>query len=82
VVVFAGLKSPLPLHAYASAMSLFVLFHAWHLVAALVLGALVVGRLFKGRIGDRTYVIQVVGWWLWYTAITAVVVMVLVFAVS
>ena len=82
LVVFADLKAPLPLHAYASSMSLFVLFHAWHLVVALVIGAIVLGRLYRRRIGGREYVIQVVGWWLWYTAILAVAMMVLILALS
>jgi heme/copper-type cytochrome/quinol oxidase subunit 3 len=82
LLVFASLKAPLPLHAYASSMSLFVLFHAWHLVVGLVIGALVLGRLYRGRIGGREYVIQVAGWWLWYTAVLAVVTMVLVLALS
>ncbi len=82
LVVFANLKAVLPLHGYASATSLFTLFHAWHLVAGLVVGAIVLGRLYKGRIGPRDYVIQVVGWWLWYAAIVAVVVTVLVLTIS
>jgi cytochrome c/quinol oxidase subunit I len=82
LVVFAGLKEPVPLHAYASSISLLVLFHAWHLIAALVMGLLVLGRLFKGRIGGREYVIQIVGWWLWYTAILAVIALVLVEALG
>jgi len=82
LVVFADLKAPLPLHAYASSMSLFVLFHGWHLVVGLLIGAIVLGRLYRGRIGGREYVIQVVGWWLWYTAILAIVMMVLILALS
>jgi cytochrome c oxidase subunit I len=82
VVVFAGLNAPLPLHAYASSIALFVLFHAWHLVAGLVIGAIVLGRLYKGRIGGREYVIQVVGYWLWYAALISVVLMVLTLAID
>ena len=82
LVVFASLKAPLPLHAYASSIGLFILFHAWHLVAGLVIGAIVLGRLYKGRIGGREYVIQVVGYWLWYAAIVSVVLMVLTLAIN
>jgi cytochrome c oxidase subunit I len=82
VVVFASLKAPLPLHAYASATSLFTLFHAWHLVGGLLIATIVLGRMFKGRIAGHEYVIQVVGWWLWYAAIVAVATTLLVVAVS
>ena len=82
LILFAGLKEPVPLHAYASSISLFILFHAWHLTAALVMGLLVLGRLFKGRIGGREYVIQVVGWWLWYTAALSVIALVLIETIS
>jgi cytochrome c oxidase subunit I len=82
VVFFLNYNAPLPLHAYASSMDLFVLFHGWHLVIALVIGALPLGRLARGRIAGREYVIQIVGWWLWYSAITAVLMMVLTLAVK
>jgi heme/copper-type cytochrome/quinol oxidase subunit 3 len=82
LIVFGGLNEPVPLHAYASSISLFVLFHAWHLLAALVMGLLVLGRLFRGRIGGREYVIQIVGWWLWYAAALSVVALVLVETIS
>jgi hypothetical protein len=38
--------------------------------------------MFRGRIAGHEYVIQVVGWWLWYAAIVAVVTTLLVLAVS
>jgi cytochrome c oxidase subunit I len=82
LIVFAAYNPGLPLHAYASSMSLFMLFHAWHLVAGLVIGAIALGRLFRGRIGDRTYVIEVVGFWLWYAAIISVIATVLTLAVT
>jgi heme/copper-type cytochrome/quinol oxidase subunit 3 len=81
VLIFLSYKAPLPLHAYASSMDLFILFHGWHLVVALAIGAIVLGRLYRGRIEGREYTIQITGWWLWYTAITAVVMMVLTLAV-
>jgi cytochrome c oxidase subunit I len=82
VILFLNYNAPLPLHAYASSMGLFMLFHSWHLVIALVIGAIPLSRMLRGRIGGREYTIQVVGWWLWYTAITAVVVMALTLAVK
>jgi cytochrome c oxidase subunit I len=82
VLIFLNYKAPLPLHAYASSMDLFMLFHGWHLVIALVIGLIPLGRLFRGRIGGREYAIQIVGWWLWYTAVTAVLMMVLTLAIK
>jgi cytochrome c oxidase subunit I len=82
VVIFLNYKAPLPLHAYASSMDLFVLFHGWHLVIALAIGALPLARLARGKLGGRQYTIQIVGWWLWYSAITAVLMMVLTLAVK
>lgn len=82
IAVFASLSAPLPLHAYASSIGLFTLFHAWHLVVGTVIGAIVLGRLLKGRIGDRGYVIEVAGYWLWYAAAISVVTLVLTSVVS
>lgn len=82
VLIFLNYRAPLPLHAYASSMGLFMLFHGWHLVIAVVIGLIPLGRLFRGRIGGREYTIQCVGWWLWYTAVTAVAMMVLTLAIK
>jgi cytochrome c oxidase subunit I len=82
LVVFLDYNAGLPLHAYASSMGLFILFHGWHLVIALVICAIPLSRLLRGRIGGREYTIQITGWWLWYTAVTAIVMMVLTLAVK
>ena len=49
LVMFATLNYPAPINAYGSSMELFVFFHAWHLVIALMIGALVLGRLYGGK---------------------------------
>jgi len=82
LVLFATLNYPAPMSAYASSMALFVFFHAWHLIIALVIGALVLGRLYRGKLGGREYTIECVGYWLWYTAALAVVMTVLIGALS
>ena len=82
LVMFATLNYAAPVNAYASSMELFVFFHAWHLIIALVIGALVLGRLYRGRLAGREYTIECVGYWLWYTAVLAVVMMVLTLALS
>lgn len=81
IATFLAYRPALPLHAYASAMDLFLLFHGWHMVIALVIGLIPLGRLRRGRLGDRHYSIQIVGWWMWYSAITAIVMMVVTLAV-
>ena len=82
LVVFAGLKAPDPLHAYASSISLFVFFHAWHLIVALVITTLVLATTLRGKLAGREYVAQIVGWWLWYAAIVSVVSVVVTAAIS
>jgi len=82
LVLFATLNYPAPMSAYASSMALFVFFHAWHLIIALVIGALVLGRLYRGKLAGREYTIECVGYWLWYTAALAVVMIVLTTALS
>jgi len=77
-VVFAELGYPLPLHAYGSFMSLFILYHAFrHLFIGVLIGALVLGRLYSGRLAGRDYVLQATGYWFWWIAITAVAMTVL-----
>jgi len=82
LVLFADLKAPTPLHAYASSMSLFIFFHAWHLIVGLVITSLVLGTALRHRLAGREYVAQIVGWWLWYAAIVSVVLLIITAAVS
>jgi cytochrome c oxidase subunit I len=82
LVMFATLNYPAPMHAYASSIALFVFFHAWHLIIGLVIGAMVLGRLFRGRLTGREYAVEITGYWLWYTAVLAVVMLVLVTTLS
>jgi heme/copper-type cytochrome/quinol oxidase subunit 3 len=83
LVVFANLNYPPPLHAYGSFMSLFILYHAVrHLVVGVLIGALVLGRLYSGRLAGRDYVIQATGYWFWWVAITGVTTLVLIIAIS
>ena len=83
LAVFADLNYPAPLHAYGSFMSLFILYHALrHLVVGVLIGALVLGRLLKGRLAGRDYVIQATGYWFWWIAITAIVQLVLMITIG
>ena len=83
VLVFGTLNYPSPLHAYGSFMGLFIIYHAFrHLIVGVLIGALVLARLYTGRMAGRDYVIQATGYWFWWIAITAVVMMVLMITIQ
>jgi len=83
VIVFGELGYPLPLHAYGSFISLFILYHAFrHLLIGVLIGALVLGRLFSGRLAGRDYVLQAAAYWFWWVAITGVVMTILMATVK
>jgi cytochrome c oxidase subunit 1 len=83
VLVFGTLNYPAPLHAYGSFMGLFIIYHALrHLIVGVLIGALVLARLHKGRLARRDYVIQATGYWFWWIAITAVLMMVLIITIQ
>jgi cytochrome c oxidase subunit 1 len=72
LVLFAGLNFAVPFHAYASGIELFVFYHGVHLLLALIIGGLVIGRLFSGRLAGRGYVLKAAGYWFWWVAAAAV----------
>ncbi len=72
LIVFSGLGYRTPFHAYASGIEVFTLYHALHLVIALIAGGLMLGRLLKGRLTGRDYVLQATGYWFWWVAASAV----------
>ena len=72
LVLFAGLNFAVPFHAYASGIELFVFYHGIHLLIALIVGGLVIGRLFSGRLQGRGYVLKAAGYWFWWVAAAAV----------
>jgi heme/copper-type cytochrome/quinol oxidase subunit 3 len=83
VLVFGTLNYPSPLHAYGSFIGLFVIYHAVrHLIVGVLIGTLVLARLYRGRMAGRDYVIQATGYWFWWIAITAVAMMVLVITIQ
>jgi hypothetical protein len=83
VLVFGALNYPSPLHAYGSFISLFVIYHAVrHLIIGVLIGALVLGRLYSGRLAGRDYVVKATGYWFWWIAITAVLMLVLMITIS
>jgi heme/copper-type cytochrome/quinol oxidase subunit 3 len=72
LLVFAGLNFAVPFHAYASGIETFVLYHGFHLLVTVIVGGLVMGRLFSGRLAGRDYVLKAAGYWFWWVAAVAV----------
>ncbi len=71
IVLFAGLKAPSPLHAYASGIGLFTFYHAWHLIIGLAISSIVLLRLLSGKLSGHEHLSQLVGYWLWWAAAAA-----------
>ncbi|HEV2660911.1 MAG TPA: hypothetical protein VGU68_09935 [Ktedonobacteraceae bacterium] len=65
--VSVGLKYVSPFHAYASLLLLLAWYSAFHLLLAAIIGLLMVGRIFNGRLVDRGYIVEVTGYWWYYT---------------
>ncbi len=65
--VSVGLKYPSPFHAYASLLLLLAWYSAFHLLLGAIIGLLVLGRIFNGRLVERGYIVEVIGYWWYYT---------------
>ena len=64
-------------------MGLFIIYHAFrHLIVGVLIGALVLARLYRGRMVGRDYVIRATGYWFWWIAITGASTLVLVLTIS
>jgi heme/copper-type cytochrome/quinol oxidase subunit 3 len=58
-----------PFHAYASIILLLTWYSAVHLVLTVIVGILLLGRIFRSRLVGQTYIAEVVGYWWYYTVI-------------
>jgi hypothetical protein len=58
-----------PFHAYASLVLLLTWYSAFHLVLTTLIGLLLLGRIVRGRLIERDYIVEVVGYWWYYTVI-------------
>jgi hypothetical protein len=58
-----------PFHAYASLVLLLTWYSAFHLVLTTLIGLLLLGRIVRGRLVERDYIVEVVGYWWYYTVI-------------
>lgn len=69
VWVSATLGYAQPFHAYVSLILLLSWYSAFHLLLASVIGLLMMGRLARGRQEGYDYIVEVVGYWWYYTVI-------------
>ncbi|HSO93784.1 MAG TPA: hypothetical protein VLS53_04855 [Candidatus Dormibacteraeota bacterium] len=73
LVMLAGLGYRAPLHGYASTTILILAYHAVHLVAAGIVGSMILSRMVTGRLLGQGYLAEVVGYWWYYVAGAGVV---------
>ena len=72
LLVFAGLNFAVPFHAYASGIEMFVLYHGFHLLIALIVGGLVIGTAAERPAGGTRLRAEGAGYWFWWVAAAAV----------
>ena len=60
-----------PFHAYESLIILLTWYSAAHLVLAVIIGLLLLGRIIRGRLVGHGYIAEVVGYWWYYTIIAS-----------
>lgn len=67
----ANLKYGIPISAYESVLLLITWFTAVHLLFTAVIGVLLWGRALRGRIAGREFIVEVTGYWWYYTVIAS-----------
>jgi hypothetical protein len=63
------LRYGVPIHAYESVQLLLVWFAAIHLLLAAIIGLLLGGRILRGRLAGHEFIVEVAGYWWYYTVI-------------
>jgi len=58
-----------PLHSYDSLIILIVWYSAAHLLLLAFIGLLLFGRITRGRLAGRGYIVEATGYWWYYTII-------------
>ena len=58
--------------AYQSVQLLIVWYTAVHLLLAAAIGILMFGRILRGRVAGREFIVEVTGYWWYYTVISGV----------
>ena len=65
------LRYGVPIQAYESLQLLLVWFAAIHLLLAAIIGLLLGGRILRGRLAGHEFIVEVVGYWWYYTIIAS-----------
>jgi heme/copper-type cytochrome/quinol oxidase subunit 3 len=71
-----------PFHAYASMILLLSWYSAFHTLLAAIVGILVLGRMMRGRLAEHPYIVEVVGYWWYYTVIAAVLMWIFMYLIA
>lgn len=62
-----------PFHAYASLILLLTWYSAFHLLLAVIIGLLLLGRIMRGRLAGYEYIAEVTGYWWYYTVLAGLI---------
>ena len=74
IVIGSSLGYTAPYHAYESLIILITWYSAIHLLlTSCITGLLVFGRGLRGRLVDREYIVEVHGYWWYYTVIVSLI---------
>jgi hypothetical protein len=68
----AALRYGVPIHAYESLLLLITWFTAVHLLLTAIIGLLVGGRILRGRLAGHEFIVEVTGYWWYYTVIASI----------
>jgi heme/copper-type cytochrome/quinol oxidase subunit 3 len=63
-----------PFQAYESVILLLTWYSAVHLLLAVIIGLLLLGRVLRGRIVEHDYIAEVTGYWWYYTVIASLLI--------
>ena len=62
-----------PFHGYVSLIIFLTWYSAVHLLLTAIIGLLLLGRALRGRLVEYNYIIEVTGYWWYYTIISALI---------
>ena len=68
----ATLSYGVPIQAYESVHWIVTWFTAVHLVLAVIIGVLLGGRILRGRVAGHEFVVEVTGYWWYYTVVASI----------
>ncbi len=66
------LRYGVPIQAYESVQWLITWFTAIHLLLAVVVGLLLGGRILRGRLAGHEFIVEVTGYWWYYTVVASI----------